>query len=109
MYRPLEERRTRGTKTNVFVVRGNGNFHRMLSTPDGHLCVRHDQERRVVRSMTKTNSDMHLTLTSRAKYPLAITNRLLQDVGAKIGCAYDIGCAFDKTLVDNHTKVSIYW
>ena len=32
------------------------------------------------------------------KYPLAITNRLIQMFGSKIGCAYDIGCAFVTTL-----------
>ena len=35
------------------------------------------------------------------KYPLAITNRLLNVVGEKIGCAYDIGCTFQKTLANS--------
>jgi hypothetical protein len=34
----------------------------------------------------------------RAKYPLAIVNRLLNKYGQRLGCAYDIGCAFDGTL-----------
>ena len=33
-----------------------------------------------------------------AKYGLAIVNRLIDVFGTKIGCAYDIGCAFSKTL-----------
>jgi hypothetical protein len=49
-----------------------------------------------------TKPDMHLTITSRAKYPLAITSRLLQNIGDKIGCAYDIGCTFDKTIDNSH-------
>jgi hypothetical protein len=32
------------------------------------------------------------------KYPLAITNKLIQVYGKDIGCGYDIGCAFSKTL-----------
>ena len=34
----------------------------------------------------------------RAKYPLAIVNRLIDILGQKVGCAYDIGCAFSQTL-----------
>ncbi|KAH7918190.1 hypothetical protein BV22DRAFT_1024983 [Leucogyrophana mollusca] len=33
-----------------------------------------------------------------AKYPLAIVNKLLTVYGENGGCAYDIGCAFAKTL-----------
>ncbi|KAF8878306.1 hypothetical protein BD779DRAFT_1613056 [Infundibulicybe gibba] len=33
-----------------------------------------------------------------AKYPLALTNRMIEMLGDKIGCAYDIGCAFSTTL-----------
>ncbi|KAF8345218.1 hypothetical protein F5887DRAFT_885107 [Amanita rubescens] len=33
-----------------------------------------------------------------AKYPLAIVNRLMNEVGDNIGCAYDIGCTFQKTV-----------
>ncbi|KAG1766385.1 hypothetical protein EV702DRAFT_979590 [Suillus placidus] len=33
-----------------------------------------------------------------AKYPLALISRLLPVFGANGGCAYDIGCAFAKTL-----------
>ncbi|KAF8141802.1 hypothetical protein EV363DRAFT_1392219 [Boletus edulis] len=33
-----------------------------------------------------------------AKYPLAIINRLLSVYGLNGGCAYDIGCAFSKTV-----------
>jgi hypothetical protein len=33
-----------------------------------------------------------------AKYPLALVNRLIDILGSKVGCAYDIGCAFSKTL-----------
>jgi len=33
-----------------------------------------------------------------AKYGLAVVNQLIDAFGAKIGCAYDIGCAFSKTL-----------
>ncbi|KAF8344671.1 hypothetical protein F5887DRAFT_918042 [Amanita rubescens] len=33
-----------------------------------------------------------------SKYPLAIVNQLLEDIGDRIGCAYDIGCTFSKTL-----------
>jgi hypothetical protein len=32
------------------------------------------------------------------KYPLALINRLIDILGSKVGCAYDIGCAFFKTL-----------
>ncbi|KIK73395.1 hypothetical protein PAXRUDRAFT_41428, partial [Paxillus rubicundulus Ve08.2h10] len=31
-------------------------------------------------------------------YPLAIVDRLLSVYGANGGCAYDIGCAFAKTV-----------
>jgi Kyakuja-Dileera-Zisupton transposase len=31
-----------------------------------------------------------------AKYALAIVDRLIDIIGSKIGCAYDIGCAFSK-------------
>ena len=34
----------------------------------------------------------------RAKYALAIVDQLIDILGSKIGCAYDIGCAFSKTL-----------
>ena len=44
--------------------------------------------------------DMNLTIL-RAKYPLAIVNQLLQDVGSKIGCTYDIGCEFSKTITNS--------
>ncbi|KAG1833659.1 hypothetical protein DFJ58DRAFT_719412 [Suillus subalutaceus] len=33
-----------------------------------------------------------------AKYPLALMSQLLSVFGANAGCAYDIGCAFSKTL-----------
>ncbi|KAH7904674.1 hypothetical protein BJ138DRAFT_884863 [Hygrophoropsis aurantiaca] len=33
-----------------------------------------------------------------AKYPLAVVDKLLSVYGANGGCAYDIGCAFAKTL-----------
>ena len=33
-----------------------------------------------------------------AKYPLVIINKLLDDIGPNIGCTYDIGCTFSKTL-----------
>ena len=33
-----------------------------------------------------------------AKYPLAMANKLIQVYGKDIGCGYDIGCAFSKTL-----------
>ncbi|KAM6494952.1 hypothetical protein JOM56_009575 [Amanita muscaria] len=33
-----------------------------------------------------------------SKYPLAVVNRLISLAGAKIGCAYDIGCVFETTL-----------
>ncbi|RDB19588.1 hypothetical protein Hypma_013286 [Hypsizygus marmoreus] len=33
-----------------------------------------------------------------AKYPLALINKLLDILGSKIGCAYDIGCAFATTI-----------
>jgi hypothetical protein len=39
-----------------------------------------------------------LPLCLSAKYPLVIVSKLLDDVGERIGCAYDIGCAFNKTL-----------
>ncbi|KAF8883570.1 hypothetical protein BD779DRAFT_1429581, partial [Infundibulicybe gibba] len=32
-----------------------------------------------------------------AKYPLALTHRMLTTLGENIGCAYDIGCAFATT------------
>jgi len=35
------------------------------------------------------------------KYPLAIIKCLLQDVGENIGCAYDIGCVFQKMLANS--------
>ncbi|KAF8330271.1 hypothetical protein F5887DRAFT_1064156 [Amanita rubescens] len=34
-----------------------------------------------------------------AKYPLAIVNRMLLEMGNNIGCAYDIGCEFSKMVV----------
>jgi hypothetical protein len=34
----------------------------------------------------------------RAKYPLAIIDRLLSVYGPNGGCAYDIGCVFSKTV-----------
>lgn len=37
-------------------------------------------------------------MTRRAKYPLAIVDKLLSVYGANGGCAYDIGCTFAKTL-----------
>lgn len=39
-----------------------------------------------------------LIRASSAKYALAIVDRLIDDLGGKVGCAYDIGCAFSKTL-----------
>jgi hypothetical protein len=33
-----------------------------------------------------------------AKYPLAMVERLLSVYGPRIGCRYDIGCAFETTL-----------
>ncbi|KAG1724148.1 uncharacterized protein EDB91DRAFT_1008619, partial [Suillus paluster] len=35
------------------------------------------------------------------KYPLALMNQLLSVFGANGGCAYDIGCAFAKTLANS--------
>jgi hypothetical protein len=43
------------------------------------------------------DSDLTVPVPS-AKYPLAIVSKLLEDVGQNIGCAYDIGCTFSKTL-----------
>jgi hypothetical protein len=40
-------------------------------------------------------------LNLSAKYPLALMNRLLSVYGANSGCAYDIGCAFRKTLANS--------
>ena len=37
-------------------------------------------------------------MISSAKYPLVIINRLINILGKKAGCAYDIGCAFATTL-----------
>ena len=37
----------------------------------------------------------------RAKYPLAIIDRLLTVYGSDGGLAYDIGCAFSKTLANS--------
>lgn len=34
----------------------------------------------------------------RAKYPLAISRKLLDSVGSDLGVGYDIGCAFGATL-----------
>jgi Kyakuja-Dileera-Zisupton transposase len=39
-----------------------------------------------------------MMMISSAKYPLAIVNRLIDILGKKVGCAYDIGCAFATTL-----------
>jgi len=39
-----------------------------------------------------------LTNLYRAKYPIAITDRLMANIGNRIGCAYDIGCVFSKTV-----------
>jgi hypothetical protein len=36
-----------------------------------------------------------------AKYPLALMNQLLPTFGANGGCAYNIGCAFAKTLANS--------
>ncbi|KAG2353029.1 hypothetical protein BDR07DRAFT_1311527, partial [Suillus spraguei] len=45
---------------------------------------------------------MHFTkLNLRAKYSLALMNQLLSIFGANGGCAYDIGCAFTKTLANS--------
>ena len=49
-----------------------------------------------------------LTSCFSAKYPLAMVNRLLEDVGNDVGCAYDIGCAFSKTLADSRLG-AIVW
>ncbi|KAG1743899.1 hypothetical protein EDB19DRAFT_1894668 [Suillus lakei] len=35
------------------------------------------------------------------KYPLALMNQLLSVFGVNGGCAYDIGCAFAKTLANS--------
>lgn len=37
----------------------------------------------------------------RAKYPLALLNHLMSVLGENGGCAYDIGCAFAKTLASS--------
>ncbi|KAM6493444.1 hypothetical protein JOM56_011578, partial [Amanita muscaria] len=39
-----------------------------------------------------------------AKYLLAIVDQLINEVGDKIGCAYDIGCTFHKTLNNSHLR-----
>lgn len=39
-----------------------------------------------------------LTKFIRAKYPLALIDRLLDVHGDDMGCAYDVGCAFAATL-----------
>jgi hypothetical protein len=39
-----------------------------------------------------------MKLPSRAKYPLAIVEKLLNTFGAGIGLGYDIGCRFGATL-----------
>jgi len=41
---------------------------------------------------------MIFTISTRAKYPLALLDRLMSVLGDKGGCAYDIGCAFAKTM-----------
>jgi hypothetical protein len=48
------------------------------------------------------SSDLLLSDTQplyRAKYPLAIVNKLLDVLGSDIACGYDIACAFWKTLM----------
>jgi hypothetical protein len=37
-------------------------------------------------------------IKQRAKYPLAIVDRLIDLLGPRVGCAYDIGCAFSTTV-----------
>jgi len=37
-------------------------------------------------------------MTLRAKYSLAVVDKLLSVYGADGGCTYDIGCTFTKTL-----------
>lgn len=44
---------------------------------------------------------MALIISTRAKYPLALLDRLMSVLGEKGGCAYDIGCAFAKTLTNS--------
>lgn len=44
---------------------------------------------------------MTFTLLARAKYPLALLNHLMSVFREKGGCAYDIGCAFAKTLANS--------
>ena len=41
---------------------------------------------------------INIDSSHRAKYPLAILDRLMDVYGTNGACAYDIGCAFAKTL-----------
>src|ERR1700733_10719313 len=43
-------------------------------------------------------SDFELIWQTSVKYVLAIVDHLIDIIGNKVGCAYDIGCAFSKTL-----------
>ena len=63
----------------------------------GPACMRHGEKQGTVCHISisdesRTNSQLS------AKYALAIVDRLIDIIGSKIGCTYDIGCAFLKTL-----------
>ncbi|KIK75826.1 hypothetical protein PAXRUDRAFT_36957 [Paxillus rubicundulus Ve08.2h10] len=47
-------------------------------------------------------------LPSQAKYPLTIVDCLLSVYGANAGCAYDIGCAFSKTVKNSVLKLKAH-
>lgn len=51
-------------------------------------------------SCTSSITSIHQScwLETSAKYVLAIVNQLIDILGSKVGCAYNIGCAFMKTL-----------
>ncbi|KAG1896067.1 uncharacterized protein F5891DRAFT_1130419 [Suillus fuscotomentosus] len=44
-----------------------------------------------------------------AKYPIAIIDKLLTVYGKNGGCAYDIGCAFSKTLANTIEEHFAFW
>jgi hypothetical protein len=93
---PMVKHWTWSTEKNVFCIWSIWNIHHCLSPPVCTFSMRYGLKWWTVHKFCFYLSVVDLT--SRAKYPLVLIDKLLGVYRPNGGCAYNIGCVFSKTL-----------